>query len=75
MKLTPRPGETWLRITPPIGGQPGYSQAGTVEQVTDTTVELLVRCDVMRSMNFELDTGFDVAGLGSFLVKSEVVTP
>ena len=73
MKITPRPGETWLRITPPSGGQPGYSQAGTVEQVTETTVELLVRCDVMRRMTFDLDTGLDVAGMGTFLVKPDVV--
>ena len=75
MKLNPRPGETWLRITPPNGGQPGYSQAGTVEHVTETTVELLVRCDVMRRMTFALDTGLDLAGLGSFLVKPDVVAP
>lgn len=75
MKLNPRRGETWLRITPPSDGQPGYSQAGTVEQVTETTVELLVRCDVMRRMTFVLDTGLDLAGMGSFLVKPDVVTP
>ena len=73
MKISPRPGETWLRITPPSGGLPGYSQAGTVDRVTETTIELLVRCDVMRRMAFELNTGMDVAGQGTFLVKPDAV--
>lgn len=74
MKLNPTVGETWLRITPPSEGHPGYSQAGTVKRVTDEIIELLVRCDVLRSMVFCRDTGWDTAGLGTFLVPYDNVT-
>lgn len=71
MKLIPRAGETWLRITPPVEDQPGYCQAGTVELVTDNSVVLLVRCDIMRRMTFCLETGLDTSGLGTFIVKPD----
>lgn len=73
--LNPKPGETWLRITPPCDGQPGFSQAGRVDKVTDTTVELLVQCDVIRRMVFTRSTGFDASGMGSFLVRPDAVVP
>lgn len=73
--LNPKLGETWLRITPPCDGQPGFSQAGKVDKVTDTTVELLVQCDVIRRMVFTRSTGFDASGMGSFLVRTDAVVP
>lgn len=73
--LNPKHGETWLRITPPSDGQPGFSQAGKVDKVTDTTVELLVQCDVIRRMVFARSTGFDTSGMGSFIVRPDTVVP
>jgi hypothetical protein len=75
MKINPKIGETWLRITPPSDGQPGYSQAGTVDVVTDESVEVLVQCDVIRRMTFSRQTGLDTSGLGTFLVRHDVVGP
>jgi hypothetical protein len=75
MNINPKIGETWLRITPPSNGQPGYSQAGTVDAVTDDTVEMLVRCDVIRRMTFSRQSGIDTSGLGTFLVRLDAVGP
>lgn len=71
MRLNPCPGETWLRITPPTDSQPGYSQSGTVELVTETTIEMRVLCDVPRRMTFSRETGFDTSGRRTFLVRPD----
>lgn len=73
--LNPKIGETWLRITPPYNGQPGFSQAGRVAHVSETTVELLVQCDVIRRMSFSRSTGLDTSDMGSFLVRPDTVVP
>lgn len=67
--LNPQRGDTLVRITPPTGGRPGYSQAGTVDRVTDETIELIVQVDIPRRMAFRRSDGFDLAGLGTFLVQ------
>lgn len=75
MKINPRSGEIWLRITPPSDGLPGYCQAGTVDLVTEETVELVVQCDVVRRMAFNRQTGLDTSGMGTFLVRPDAVAP
>jgi hypothetical protein len=68
-------GDVAAHHAPPCDGQPGFSQAGKVDKVTDTTVELLVQCDVIRRMVFTRSTGFDASGMGSFLVRPDAVVP
>lgn len=37
--LTPKRGDTLLRITPPSGEREGYCQAGTVDRVDGDTID------------------------------------
>jgi hypothetical protein len=64
-------GDTLARITPPDGFHEGYSQSGQVLEVTDDTIVLLVQVDLPRRMSFRRDTGFDTAGIGSFIVRPD----
>lgn len=66
-------GDTLLRVTPPADGRAGYCQAGTVDRITDETIELIVQVDLPRRMVFYRYGGFDTAGLGSFIVKPDTV--
>mgnify|MGYP000858116145 CR=1 FL=1 len=71
--LTPKRGDTLVRITPPSGGREGYSQAGTVDRVDDDTIDLIVQVDIPRRMRFRRSDGFDTVGLGTFLVRPDFV--
>lgn len=71
--LTPKLGDTLFRITPPSDGREGYCQAGTVEQVDDEAIDLIVQVDIPRRMRFRRVDGFDTVGLGTFLVRPDFV--
>jgi hypothetical protein len=71
--LTPKIGDTLLRINPPSDGREGYSQAGTVDRMTEDTIELLVQVDIPRRMTFRRTDGMDTVGLGSFVVRPDFI--
>ncbi len=72
--LTPKRGDTLVRITPPSGGRDGYSQAGTVDRVDEETIDLIVQVDIPRRMRFRRADGFDTVGLGTFVVRPDSVS-
>lgn len=57
--LNPKIGDIMLRVTPPTNGLEGYSQAGTVDAMTDDTIELIVQVDIPRRMAFRRADGSD----------------
>lgn len=69
--LNPKVGDTMLRITPPQSGLEGYCQAGTVDVLTEETIELIVQVDIPRRMVFRRIDGHDTSGLGSFIVRPD----
>lgn len=70
-KISVAVGETMVRITPPEGFSAAYCQTGVVVEVTDLVIALDVQVDVIRRMLFDRVTGFDRAGLGSFVVRQD----
>jgi hypothetical protein len=72
--LTPKIGDILLRITPPNGEGEGYSQAGTVDRITEETIELIVQVDIPRRMTFRRTDGMDTVGLGTFVVRPDFVS-
>lgn len=66
--LSPKVGDTMVRLIPPVDGTPAFIQTGTVDRVTDDTIELLVQADFMRRMRFQRCDGLDSAGTGSFVM-------
>ncbi len=66
--LSPKVGDTMVRVIPPVDGTPGFTQTGTVDRVSDETIELLVLADYMRRMRFRRRDGLDSSGTGSFVV-------
>lgn len=71
--LNPKIGDTMLRVTPPQNGREGYSQAGTVDALTDDLIELIVLVDIPRRMAFRRADGVDTSGLGTFIVTPDSV--
>lgn len=69
--LNPTLGDTMLRIIPPQDGSAGFSQAGRVSAITETTIELIVQTDMQRRMVFRRVDGLDTSGLGSFIVRPD----
>ena len=65
------PGETLSRITPPLGGDVGMCQSGVVAALTETELLVDIRCPLIRRMRFDRQTGFDMAGQGTFLVRPD----
>jgi hypothetical protein len=66
-------GELLARITPPEGTSIGYCQSGKVVEVTDTEIVLEVQVDILRRMRFDRKNGLDTVGLGSFIVRPDVL--
>ena len=69
--LSPKIGDFLLRVTPPSGGKEGYSQAGVVDSIDDETIDVIVQVDLPRLMRFRRSDGFDLVGLGTFLVRPD----
>ena len=69
--FNPKIGDHLARITPPVGSSEGYCQTGVVTEVTETTISMDVQVDMIRRMTFDRRTGFDTAGLGSFIVRPD----
>lgn len=67
--LTLKIGDSVLRITPPSDGRAGYSAVGTVANVNEDTVDVIVQVDMPRCMQFRRSDGCDVAGRGWFIVR------
>lgn len=67
--LNPKIGDTLARITPPSLGREGYAQTGEVIHVSESTVVLTVLADIPRRMEFSRQTGYDLVGLGTFIVR------
>ena len=61
-------GDTMIRITPPRDGREGYAQYGTVREVTDEAIVIVVQVDIQRFMEFRREDGIDTNGIGSFIV-------
>lgn len=66
--LSPKVGDTMVRVIPPVDGTPAFIQTGKVDRVTDDTIELLVQADCIRRMRFQRRDGLDSAGTGSFVI-------
>lgn len=65
-------GDTLMRITPPYERSRGDSQAGAVGRVTDDLIERVVQVDIPRRMRFSRLVGRHTAGLGTFVVRSDI---
>jgi hypothetical protein len=66
--LSPKVGDTMVRVIPPVDETPAFIQTGTVDRVTEEAIELLVQADLMRRMRFQRRDGLDSAGTGSFVI-------
>lgn len=63
-------GDTMIRITPPRNGREGYAQYGTVSEVSDEKITIMVQVDIQRHMEFRREDGMDTNGIGSFIVRA-----